>query len=59
MLLLPIKSKGLWAWNHREHGDCASQGKCSREAALLERQKGRGSWGWEWGEPQNTAQSWP
>lgn len=43
MLLLPIKSKGLWAWNHREHGDCASRGRRSQEAALLERRKGRGS----------------
>lgn len=43
MLLLPIKSKGLWAWNHREHGDCASQGRRSREAALLGRRKDSGS----------------
>lgn len=43
MLLLPIKSKGLWAWNHREHRDCASQGRRSREAALLGRRKDRGS----------------
>lgn len=59
MLLLPIKSKGLWAWNHREHGVCASRGRRSREGTLLGRQKGRGSRGWGGGSPKTQLRPGP
>lgn len=59
MLLLPIKSKGLWAWNHREHGDCASRGRRSREGTLLGRQKGRGNRGWGGGSPKTQLRPGP